>query len=246
MLQYSDFLIKICQKEEYVQDILAGNIYMNELKWFNSIPDSFRGDRYDGHRYHKIVDNEPVFLCLEVKGINPSSIKLPLPPKSVIAQSFIGADKIPLFCAVQLDENIVESISPNEYKFKKSVIEHMEQFGNHVVILSKRELMAKMEEYANKNNVKIHAENVRYVNEKSSIPRTDSWEEQIKEFLFVKTVSPDRAYTLQNEWRMAITYPQVISDNENHKIIHIGELEYAMTLPSIDWLKEGTLKVEVK
>jgi len=231
---FADKLVKICQKQEHVNDILNGKIYMNELGSFNSALDTFRGDKYDGYR----IQEGEMTARLEWRG---EFMAFPL---TRLPMSFVGANKIPIFSAVQLDESLFGKVSENKYRFRDTIISHMEQFGQYAVWLNKTELMTKIEEYANENNVKIHCGNIRYIDAKNSLPKFYTWEEQIREFIFVKTTSDERNYQYQNEWRMAITYPQVIPSDKNHIIIDIGKLEYALQIPSFEWLKDGVLNVE--
>jgi hypothetical protein len=41
-------LLKFCERAEYAQGILAGNIYMKEGAYFRRLEDTFRGDPFDG------------------------------------------------------------------------------------------------------------------------------------------------------------------------------------------------------
>ena len=231
---FSDKLIKFCQKQEYVDDILSGKLFMNELGTFNNVTDSFRNDIYDGYR----VQEGDAIARIKWRG---ESIRFPI---TKLPMSFVGANKIPVFSAVQLSKNILDEITPGQYKFKKIVLDHMEQFGQYAVIINKTELMNKVEEYANRNNVRIHCGNIRYMDSKNPLPKVDSWEEQIHEFIFVKTTSDGRDYQHQNEWRMAVTYPQVIPEDKNYFQMIVGELEYSIQIPSFEWLRDGVLNVE--
>ena len=232
---FSNMIIKFCQKQEYIDDVLSGNIFMSTLEKHNNTDDSYRGDELDGYRafspelYHS--------ARLEWGGV-----VLPLPIEGMKI-SYVGMNKIPVFSCVQVDSNMLDEILPNKFRFKKSAIEHMAQFGDYAVFLSKTEMITKIENYANKNNVRVHCGNVRYIQENTPIPEVKSWEELIEQFVFAKTVSDTRKYNLQNEWRIAITYPQVVNDNDKHIVIDIGKMEYAVQIPSIDWLREGTLGI---
>jgi len=207
---------------------------MNELGKFNDLSDAFRGDEYDGWRVHE-GDMTVRLECDE------DSISFPI---KTLPISYVGANKVPVFSAVQLDESLFDKVSESMYRFKQAAIDHMEQFGQYAIWLSKTELIKKVEKYADENNVKIHCGNIKYVDISKPLPQVNTWEEQIHEFIFVKTISGKRDYQHQNEWRVAITYPQVVPNDESHIIIDIGKLEYAKQIPSFRWLKDGVLHAE--
>jgi len=218
---------------------------MNELGKFRNKEDTFRSDPYDGSRPFRVTD-EAITVTLEAQGMSPPSISWPLPSQSIISHSFVGVEKIPIFSATQLDESVFIEIEPRRYKFNVSFVDHMAQFGQYAVLLNKSELIEKLETYANEQHVKVHCGRIRYVSEKTPPPELKTWEEQIEEFVFVKTISEkdERNYHLQNEWRCAITYPQIISSSECHVTIDVGKFEYAVRFDTLDWLKEGILTLE--
>ena len=39
-----DYLIKVAEKKEYIDDLLAGNLYMKESGYFRKLEDGYRGD----------------------------------------------------------------------------------------------------------------------------------------------------------------------------------------------------------
>ena len=236
MIEYlSDYIIKFCQKQEYVDDILSGRIFMNELSVFNKIDDSFRGDEYDGMRVIKMSPN--TVAKIEWRG---EALTLPI---DILSQSHVGINKIPVFNACLLNEKNLQRVTDSTFKFCPIFIKHMEQFGEHVVLLSKSEFAKKMETYVIDNNMYMHNGNIKYVDIETPPPKADTWEDSIREYVFVKTLSEHRNYDLQNEWRLAITYPQIIPECKSFYVADIGKLQYALQLP-LQAIKEGVLRGE--
>ena len=166
-------LIKFYEKQEYVDNILNGSFFMRSVESINRLSDSFRGDPLEGYRVL-----EASSARVEWRGVT-----IPLPPTEY-KFSYVGIQRIPVFSAVQLDEQILEETSEGIFKFKRAFVDHMEQFGKYVVTLCKKELIRKITTYADKNHYHFCYGNVSYVNSSTPPPESDDWKQIVDEYVF--------------------------------------------------------------
>jgi len=185
---FYDKLLKFCQMQEYVDDILNGRIYMNELRSFNNTSNLFRDDILDGWR--ALNSNIYTSARLEWHG---ESLSLPV---EGLKMSYDGIGKIPVFSAAQLDERVIQKSPTGKYKFKAEFISHMRQFGDFVVLINKTELMQKLVAFANTQHVRVLCGCVQYVSDNEALPKAETFEDAVKKFVFAKTISTGREYQL--------------------------------------------------
>lgn len=221
---FSDILIKFFENEQWAKDFLAGKLYINQAGRFIAEENNFRGDDYEGSQ---VVSFEKPILIQFTRTDNGESIEIPLLPKTPIKQSFQGANKVPILCASGFNSNNLIKIEDNKYQLKQEYIEHMKQFGKHAVMFSRRELLNKIGNVLKEKKITSISDYVHYKEYDTTIKSFNTAIEQYEQF-FCKYVSGDRDYKKQNEWRMILCDTSLIDDSNDHIILDIGTLEYAI------------------
>lgn len=153
--KFPNILIKFCHEERFVEDIIQGNIYMKESGYFRKLDDKHKGDKFDGRC--------PVDLKGEKIILQTEDDELVFPFVSNFSFGFHDDDKIPMFCATLLTEDILDKISDNEFRLKKSFVNEMKNFGEHIVWINLDEFMNKVEKYVNDNMIGTKYGRVQYV-----------------------------------------------------------------------------------
>lgn len=229
---YSRILIKVCSKEEYIEDIRHGIIYMNESGYFRKLEDNYRGDRFDG--------KSPINLeSLREKSLffgpmdNPSKgLEIPIVTVSSLTAGFDRDDKIPMFCCSLVSEEILEFTSSGELKIRKEYLREMRKFGNFFCVFTLEELVSGLRQVEEKNEFVMLERKVQYTNiKKEYLPEILNDQNRCQYEPFFKK---DLAYRWQNEWRVLFHSDNgpIISDNENHYIAQISAFQ---------WFESGTL-----
>lgn len=226
VFQYDDFpdmLIKVSNKKEYLEDLCAGKIYMNESGYFRKLEDTYRGDKFDGRC--PISFHEHSFLEFGPVDEPEQRIKLSIENIRDFTIGFSGDDKIPLYCSSQLTEKILYKETETSLKFREEFISEMEQFGCYYALFSKSEFLEHMCNYIIENNLSGKWGSVSYVDIQSEYPieiLNDESRNQYDSF-FKKDIS----YEWQNEWRMLLVSNETpLLENDNHYIAEIEPLTW--------------------
>lgn len=227
------FLIKFCEREEYVDSLLAGNIYMKASGYFRTLPgeDTYRGDQFDGKKpldignevaYIEAPDGERIYL----NGIPGVSI-------TKFVTGFEGDDRIPIFCACLMSEDILEKIDEESFKIKDEHIKELSQFGSYAAMIPLDELFDKLNQFRS-NNPQIYFEGkpVQYVDIKKHYDPNELDEE---EDWMIPFFTKDNAYKFQHEWRLlAISEEELIANGEDCWICNVGAFQQAFKLSTDD------------
>ena len=221
---FSDILIKFFEKEQWADDFLAGNLYINEAGKFIKDKNDFRGDEYEGCHVCSFENT----ILIEFTEINTgNTIKLPLQPKSPIKQTFEGADKVPVLCASGLNANNTVRLEYNKYQINSEYLAYMKQFGLYAVIFSRKELLDKVSSVLRPKSIPVISGDVHYLEYDKTIKSFNTAKEQYEQF-FCKYISDDRDYYKQNEWRLILCDTALIDKDNDHIVIDIGALQYAV------------------
>lgn len=231
-----DLLIKVCSREEYVEDIRHGKIYMNESGYFRKLEDNFRGDRLDGKSPINLESLREEKIILEPKDGPSKRIEIPIANVSNFTVGFERDDKIPIFCCSLVSEEILEIESDGVLKFRKEYIEEMSQFGEYYAIFSFHEFVAGLKRIEKETGFMALGRKVQYVNIKEEylLEILNNQDRSQYEPFFKK----DQNYYWQNEWR-------VLFHRDNSPIISDQEDHYIAQIPEFDWFISGNME-EIK
>ncbi len=223
--EFSKTAMKFCEKLEYAQEIVKGNIYMKECGYFRYLEDTFRGDPYDGvtrivEEYKKIPFTFSDGTKREIQIMNDDIYGLE------------GDDKFPIFCSTLFDENIITPLSDSSGVFCKEFLKEISQFGKYVACFSIEEFEDKALDHAFEKDLFYQFGRVAYLNCTDVFPSSShnvQIDERVKMFwgiiykhtgesieggILFQTESyalfqKDPFYRWQNEWRF------VLLDKEN-------------------------------
>lgn len=230
--QPSHILIKVCSKEEYIEDIKHGKIYMNESGYFRKLEDNYRGDRFDGKSPINLESYKNKTMILESLD-NPSErLELPIVTVSNFITGFDRDDKIPMFCCSLVSEEILEFASSGELKIRKEYLREMRKFGNFFCMFTLKELVFGLRQVEEKNEFVMLGRKVQYTNiKKEYLPEILNDQNRCQYEPFFKK---DITYRWQNEWRVLFHSGNgpIISNDENH---------YIAQIPAFQWFESGTL-----
>jgi hypothetical protein len=211
-------LIKIFEKEEYANDLMAGNLYMKESGYFTKIEDNYRGDPYEA-RIPLEVDILSNDKSSKFSGDFPDM-------KAFILAGFPGDNKIPIFCSTYFNEKILSRASKNgdsiDFIFKKSYIKEMKRFGKYAVVFPLNELLYKLRD----KNIIANLVSYWKITELNKL-RDNALCRNYKQF-FNKSI----AYQQQNEYRIVIPDKQLIGEDKDCYIMSVGKLTAAQIYPT--------------
>ncbi len=221
---FSDILIKFFEEEQWADDFLNGKLYINQAGKFITEGNDFRGDDCEGSH---VVSFEKPILIQFTRVDNGESIEIPLLPKTPIKQSFEGASKVPVLCASGFNSNNLIKLEDNKYQLSSEYMEYMKQFGMYAVVFSRKELLDKIGKVLKEQCIPAISGDVQYQAYDTSIKTFATAQEQYEQF-FCKYVSDSRDYYKQNEWRLILCDTTLINENDDHIVIDIGTLQYAV------------------
>lgn len=227
------YIIKFCEKEEYIDSLLAGNLYMKASGYFRSLPgeDTYRGDEFDGKKpldigdavaYLEGPDGERIYM----NGMDGVSI-------TKFVSGFEGDDRVPIFCACLMSEDILEKTSEDSFKIKDEYIGELSQFGSYAAMIPLGELFNKLEQYRKENpHIYFKGQQVQYVDIRKYY---DPYEVDADGEWDVPFFTKDNAYRFQHEWRLlAISGQELIGEGEDSWICSLGAFQYAVKLSTED------------
>lgn len=215
------YLIKFAEKEEYIDDLLRGKIYMKEAGYFRKLEDGYRGDKNDGKMP---IDMTGETITLQAE--NGESISFNMVKDFQIG--FSGDNKVPIFCAVLMDDKIIEICDDNAFKIKDEYLQEMQQFGKYVCFIPYEEMLQKIDQYikAHPGIGFIHGP-VYYCDIMSKYRIDEPEDENLG--VYRRFFNKDSAYRKQHEWRLlAHSDEALIGDQEDHLLLDFGEFEYGV------------------
>ena len=221
-LDFPNIGMKFCEKREYAEDIAKGIIYMKESGYFRKLEDTYRGDSFDGI--------SPVDLDGETAALETNDgERIEFIISGVMKIGFERDDKLPIFCATLLSEDILElneKLSDTEYraKFKDEFVTEISKFGKYVVIFNIDDFISKMETFLKSKKVVGMSGPIKYVEITKEYNESiiSNHEHNQYECFFKK----DKSYKLQNEWRTILI-------DENHTLIDSNSDFYVMRLEQL-------------
>lgn len=120
-------VIKCFSKETYRNDFINGKIYFKESGYFRKLEDNYRGDKFDGKK--------PIDVGLSnVSVIKDGKVIIPNSNMHDLVMGFVGDDKIPIFCASLINNNILVK-DGKSFKLNKEYITQIKQFGEYFVYI---------------------------------------------------------------------------------------------------------------
>lgn len=238
------YLLKFCEKEEYVDDILSGKLYMNASGYFRNLPEEndYRGDPFDGKQPIDVGDTEiylegPDGERLILNGVPWASIKN-------FSSGFSGDDIIPIWCACLMSLELFDQIDDKSFKLKKEYAESLSKFGEYIAIIPLGELQDKLYKFM-QNHPGLHliGKSVKYcdINKEYSLDTLNNENADWTIPFFTK----DNAYKFQNEWRLIAVHEKkdLLKSPQEHWICDIGPFEYALKIDTETFIN-GTLVIE--
>ena len=226
------YLLKVAEKEQYIDELLAGQVYMKASGYFRTLEDGFRGDINDGVRpvdvstaYMKMKSPEGVWIDM-VHSEGMELLKL--------TQGFVGDDRVPIFCATLFDDRIIQITGSDTFRIKNHLIEEMSQFGNYVAMISLYEMVKKINNYSRKYRISFAYGPVDYLDIMHAYQKKDFLDEKLG--ILSSFFKKDYSYQNQNEWRMLINskYGQ-LDEGTDHTYVYLGKFEYGYKLNLSDF-----------
>lgn len=240
--EFPDMLIKVSNNRKYLEDLCAGNVYMNESGYFSKLEDTYRGDKFDGKCLISFQNHEGEFLELGPEEFPEQRIKIPLEAIQDFIVGFSNDDKIPLYCCSQLSESILQKETETSLKFRNEFISEMEQFGLYYMLFSKAEFLQNMLDYISEIQLGGKWGPVSYVDIRSEYHIEILNDENRNQYdIFFKK---DLSYLWQNEWRI-ILVPNgkpLIGENSDHFVATIKPLSW-FHIGRIDELRTDSIEI---
>ena len=244
--EFSKIAMKFCEKLDYAQEIVKGNIYMKECRYFRCLEDTFRGDPYDGMTY--VVEE---YKKIPFTFSDGTTRKVQIMNEDTYGLEY--DDKIPIFCSTLLDGRIITPLSNSSGVFCKEFLEEISQFGKYVVCFSIKEFEEKALEHAFKKDLLYQFGRVSYLNYTDVFPPSAYEEGQTGEQVIMfwgliyklmgdsieggtpfqtencALFQKDSSYCWQNEWRFILLDEKniLIPAYSEYYIMSIGQLSSA-------------------
>lgn len=226
-------------KEEYLQDLLDGKLFMNKLGAFIEMEEKGeskgQGDKYEAALITRLT-NGTVMLAGTDKVIG--TLK-----KGEIIERYEDAKRVPIFCFTDMTGDNFEVISETESTITVKVNVDKEQrdkllfdFGEKAVVLP-NDFIVRVGRKLQQQNLELAFGNVTYLdNGVGDEMRKKAFDDGNLEMFFWK----DDFFKYQQEYRLAVLGELV----ESHFILNIGELsEKPMVMNTVDFL-DGNVTFE--
>lgn len=230
------YLIKVAEKKEYIDDLLAGNIYMKESGYFRKLEDCYRGDCYDGRRPIDIGD-EIAYLENPETGERLYLNGVPGVQMTNFNVGFEGDDKIPIFCAFMMDADVIEITGEDSFCIKPSYLQELAQFGQYVAFIPLGEMMMKLDEYGKQHrDIAFFTGKVAYMDIMKEYSADQDDDDELGKYRAF--FNKDMKYAKQNEWRIvALGREKLINETMDHWKVNVGAFQYAVGMEMDDLLK---------
>ena len=219
------FYMKFCKERKYAEDVLSGKLYANTPEYFRQ--QEFKtGIRGQGDKNELTL----TFVANNVSAYDRDTGNLALTmPAATVRIRFNDDERIPLVSFVGIPLRDMKFIDADEshaefdFPFSEQEFDEMQEtFGKYCVLISARELEAKIEQACNNSGVDYIFDPVMYV-PSNSLEKMKAYQSGQKERFLYK----DSDLSYQREYRFAVA----IEIPEDH-YIHVGKLENATILES--------------
>lgn len=226
------FLIKIL-KPEYLNDLLDGNLYMNNAEFYNQLENEGQGDKYDSKIFRSKEENKGFEAILKDK--NDRVLPVDISKICFYDQEQL---KFPVYCMFQLDCRNLHSYELHDkqllvrYEIEKDIIEKLkENFGpsSKIVIFYKDFIETRIENTLENCEYEYRYGAVSY--------EITNIQDQLKWHGFYKR----NCFSHQQEWRLVIKgIPK-----DNHVILNIGDLSKNCFILTFDELEEFGIEMKI-
>lgn len=227
---FTPYLIKVAQKQQYIDDLLAGHIYLKEAGYFRKLEDNFRGDPNDGRRPIDLGDTE-AYIEIPDTGERIHINGVPGVKIHNFSVGFQGDDKVPVFCAFLMEPDVLEITGEDSFRIKSEFLQELAKFGGYTAFVPLGEMMDKLREYNEAHkDIAFITSSVSYVDiMKEYGPDMEAEDQPFGDYqaFFIK----DAAYAMQNEWRIvAVCKDALIDKDSDHWIADVGPFEYSIAI----------------
>lgn len=205
------YLLKFLEKENYVNDLLDGKLYMNTLKYFKEKEnlDKARADKFETIFSHK----QQKFDFININGIYFTNAQIQEGSITSISQRF---DLCNIFCLFASWEKTIDE--------KILIDEKNKTFGEYCICITNvQEFLNRVIKVIEKENIECSFMNVNYIN------KDENYEINTNEVPFTKFDD----FKYQNEFRIAIDIKKNI---DKAYILEIGDIRDIAFSTSIDEL----------
>ncbi len=226
-------LLKVVEKKEYADALVNGDVYMKSSGYFRAVENEYRGDKYDGKTPINTSDCQ-ISLANDIEGE-----EIELHGVDCVTLGFENDDKINMFCATVVTEDILVKTSEISMKFHPEYLNEIKQFGNYIVTINLDEFVVKIAEELKSIKAGIKYGAVEYVDIMN--------EYKLDRFMNINGdydtfFKKDKSYKWQNEWRLILVAEEEIIDND-YLVFSVGKLESASVL-ELEKLINSEIKVE--
>lgn len=192
----SKFILAKFGKKEHLEQLKEGNIFFNAIQTYRDDGTDYRGDKMEGR-----IPIDPTKIKIYDEEGNDIFEKLPY-PYSVI-ESFIGDEKLMMFCASVINIEFMDHIKDDRWTFKEEFKLAVQNFGDYVLILRSADILDHIEAARDCKGQRIGRSSGRILyrdmtdfENTNAYRETGSWLDRY----FVKGLD----YKNQNEWRVII------------------------------------------
>lgn len=213
----SSYLLKFLKKENYINDLLDGKLYMNTLKYFKEKEylDKARADKFETIFSHK----QQKFDFININGTYFTNTQIQKGSITSISQRF---DLCNIFCLFALWKEKEDD--------KIFIDEKNKTFGKYCICITDvQEFLNRVIKVIEKENIECSFMKVNYIN------KDEDYKIDIDEVPFTKFDN----FKYQNEFRIAIDTKKNI--NKSY-ILEIGDIRDIAFSTSIDELNQSLLK----
>lgn len=189
------FLAKFGKKED-IEKLNNGEIFFNNIQAYRDDGTAYRGDKMEGK-----IPLDPHKIEIYDKDGNDIFDKIPYP--DTLIQSFVGDEKLKMFCAAIIDSNVMYHLKDDEWLFKEEFKNAIKGFGEYVLLFWEPEIINNIQ-----NAQKIHRPKIIFEARKIIYRDLTDYEHteayrltgSAWDIYFIKGLG----YQMQNEWRIII------------------------------------------
>jgi hypothetical protein len=238
---FPPLIVKIAEKENYLNDFLNGKLYMNSAGYFRKVENNYRGDPFDGKRplnsdlIHIVIENpktkERLFFD-KTKGLKD------------LTMGFHGDDMVPIFCATLITPEMLIIVNQTRCCIKKEYVDELTKFGKYFTVVNLSSLRNKLIEYNNAHAGDSYflASPIEYFDIESSMSL--KVDENHKMGMYQDFFRKRKEYRMQNEYRLVLgSSSPMISEGNDHLWVNIGKVADSDIIP-IESLSSFTFSFE--
>jgi len=237
MIDYNPkLLLKIFTEKDHAESLLKGNLYMRASGYFNALENDPRKDDKDGKCPIDLKEHN-------LKFVSDSGVTLDFAEISdSISIGFPGDDKVPIFCAVMLDQNaldITEDVQGNyTLRFKKEYAKEILKFGQYAILLNVDEFIEKISAVGSQRDLIFNYGCIKYVDISTYFNPMCATNDTPHHRYFFK----DNSYKRENEWRLVLTNKSCESYSDAITI-DIGTLSFSQDVFELESFLRGKFQL---